>query len=263
MKTIKFILRYIKYYFSARTKYSIHSPFVFDLITKVLEDKHLYSDYNKVEAIRKKLIHNPNVIEVVDFGAGASSYPYSTRIKRVKDLAKKSAISPKYGQLLYRLIKYYQPDTMLELGTSLGISTMYQSIAAPKSKMICIEGCASTADKAQGNFDKLRLKNIKLNIGNFDNTLSPVLKKIDKLDYVYFDGNHRKEPTIRYFEQCLPLMHNDSILIVGDIYWSRGMEQAWDYIKKHNRVSITIDLFFLGIVFFKKELSKQNFIIKF
>ena len=263
MKKIKFLIRYLKYLRTAKTKFKIHSPFVYELITKVFEDKQEYEAYDKVETIRKGLLSNNNPLEICDFGAGAKSHPYSTSIKKIKHIVKQTGQSPKYSQLLFRIIKYFKPKSILELGTSFGLSTIYQYLASPESKIITIEGCANTADKAQKNFNTLKLKNIKLVIGNFNTTLPKVLKKFDTLDYVFIDGNHRKEPTIKYFEQCLPLSNNNSVFVFDDIHWSKGMEEAWDHIKNNPKVSVSIDIFFIGFVFFKKELSKQDFIIKF
>ncbi|MCK4406270.1 MAG: class I SAM-dependent methyltransferase [Bacteroidales bacterium] len=263
MKKIKILIRYIKYLRTEKTKFKIHSPFVYELITKVFEDSREYEAYDKVKTIRKELFSNDNPLEISDFGAGAKSYPYSTSIKKIKHIVKQTGQSPKYSQLLFRIVKYFKPKSILELGTSFGLSTIYQSLASPESKIITIEGCANTADKAQRNFNTLKLKNIKLVIGNFNTTLPKVLKKYDTLDYVFIDGNHRKEQTIKYFEQCLPLSNNNSVFVFDDIHWSKGMEEAWEYIKKHPKVSVTIDIFFMGFVFFKKELSKQDFIIKF
>ena len=263
MNRISIFCRYLSYYFKSKTKFNIHSPFVYDFITNVLEDNIAYKEYQIAKQLYNKLSQEDNVIEVVDFGAGATSYPYSSSLKRVSKMAQRSSIKPKYGELLFRLIKYYKPETIIEVGTSLGVSTTYLALSNPLTKIISIEGCASTASKATENFDKLELKNIEQIIGNADIILSKLCKKTTKVDFVFFDANHRKKPTIEYFEQCLEKSHNDTIFVFDDIYWSSGMVQAWDYIKNHQKVKLTIDLFFLGIVFFKKELSKENFKLRF
>jgi len=93
--------------------------------------------------------------------------------------------------------------------------------------------------------------------------LSAVITPPDVIDLVYFDGNHQKEPTLNYFHTCLQKAHKNSLFIFDDIHWSDGMEEAWEQIKKHDRVHLTIDLFQFGIVFFEKEMPKQHFILKF
>ena len=162
------------------------------------------------------------------------------------------------------MVRQYQPTTILELGTSLGISTSYLSLANPGASIITMEGASSIAAKARQNFNTLKLQNISIEEGNFDQTLSAVVSQISLLDIAFIDGNHRREPTESYFGQLLPKTHNDSILIFDDIHWSHGMEQAWETIKQHPSVRCTIDLFFIGIALFRQEFKeKQHFSIRF
>jgi len=263
LKSLRFFLRYLNYISKAKSKYHIHSPFVFELITRVIENEFAYPDYKTAEAIRQEMLGNNSLIETIDFGASAGKQSYTTSFKKISEIVKNSAVSPKYGQLLYRFAKHFEPQTILEIGTSLGISTIYQALASPKSKIICLEGCANTTEKAQENFKKLYLNNIELYIGNFDTLLPKVIQKIQTIDFAFIDGNHRKDPTINYFEQCLPLASNDTVFVFDDIHWSEGMEEAWHYVIAHPKVTLSIDLFFMGIIFFKEELSKQDFIIRY
>jgi predicted O-methyltransferase YrrM len=161
-------------------------------------------------------------------------------------------------------VKHYQPKTIIELGTSLGITTSYLSAGNPNETMTTIEGSKAVAEVAKENFSKLNIQNIRLLQGNFDDLLPPVIRQHSSIDLAYIDGNHRYEPTIRYFKQLLPLTHNDSILVFDDIHWSKEMEQAWEEIKQHPSVQCTIDIFFLGFVFFRSEFKvKQDFQIRF
>ena len=100
-------------------------------------------------------------------------------------------------------------------------------------------------------------------MGDFNLTLANKLKEILTIDLAFIDGNHQKKPTIDYFEQCLKYANNNTMFIFDDIHWSQGMENAWNYIKKHEKTTLTIDLFFVGIVFIKSELSKEHFTIRF
>ncbi len=263
MKKLKFILRYLAYLRKSKTKYSIHSPFVYDFITNVLEDKTKYNAYKLVEEQRKKLRKNNSPVEVIDFGAVAKM-PYSTYFRKVKQIARKTEQPKKFSKLLFRLSKFAEPKHMIELGTSLGLSTISLSLGSPECKIKTIEGCASVASIADENFKKLKLENIDILIGNFDKILPKLLKGVDnKLDFVFFDGNHRKEPTIEYFKKCIQHVNNHSVFVFDDIHWSSDMEEAWDYIKSHDKISITIDLFFMGIVFFRKGISGQDFVLRF
>ncbi len=261
MQQLHIIRNYIKYRFLSRTKYDIHPPFLFDLVTKVFEDRKRYPDYIKIENLKRELIKDKREISVLDFGAGSSID--TGNLKVVGKIARYSSKPKRYARLLYRLIKYFQPDTILELGTSLGISTAYMALAKPNSKVITIEGCPNISAIANETFNKLNIWNIKLKTGEFDTVLPDVLVETGKLDFVFIDGNHRKEPTIKYFEMCLDKAHNNSVFVFDDIHWSQGMTEAWESICSHPSVTLSVDIFAMGLVFFKKELSKEHFIVKY
>lgn len=239
----------------------MHSPFVFDFITKILNDKTEYSDHDKVEGLRRKLFCDETKLKIEELGAGSSSG--KTNLRSVASIARHAMKSKKWGQLLYRIVKYYQPKTIIELGASLGITTSYLSLANPGAKIFTLEGSPQIAAVAEQNFRALELKNIKLVEGNFDNTLPAVLYQVPTVDLVFIDGNHRKGPTENYFHWLLSKINNDTILIFDDIHWSREMEEAWEHIKSHLAVRCSIDLFFLGIVFFRQEFkARQHFKIR-
>lgn len=256
--------KYLHYYFTSLNSkgHGTHSPFVFDFITKVLNDKTVYPEYKAVESLRNQLMGDETVIEVEDFGAGSSVSKTNTR--SIASIAKHAAKSPKLGQLLFRIVRKYQPKAILELGTSLGITTSYLSLAKPGTQLHTLEGAKTIADVAVKNFKELGFQNIFLTNGNFDDTLAGVLNRMPPVDFAFIDGNHRQEPTERYFNQILPCLHNDSILVFDDIHWSREMETAWNNIKNHEKVRCSIDLFFMGIVLFRKEFrEKQHFSVRF
>jgi len=257
-------IKYLKYFFTAsnRKGHGTHSPFIFHFINKVLNDKTAYRTYDIVETIRRGLIKDQRLLNIEDLGAGSSTTRSSLR--SVASIARHAAKSEKYGQLLFRMVKEYQPAIILELGTSLGITSSYFAFAKPDAKIITIEGAGEVAAVAEQNFNKLQLHNITVVKGNFDDTLSGVLKNLSSIDFAFIDGNHRKEPTERYFIEILSRIHNDTILIFDDIHWSKEMEGAWDTIKDHPSVRCTIDLFFFGILFFRNEFKeKQHFTIRY
>ena len=267
--------KYFSYYFSSSNSkgHGMHSPFVFEFITKVLNDKAKYPDYIQVENLRKVLLKDQTVLSIEDFGAGSTVD--KTNLRTIASIAKNAAKPAKYGQLLHRMVRYYQPQTILELGTSLGITTSYLSLAKPDAKLITMEGATVMAEAARQNFKTLKLSNVFVKEGNFDHTLSTVIQTMGgpdshrvegllPIDFAFIDGNHRREPTEKYFNQILPATHNNSILIFDDIHWSNEMEQAWETIKRHPSVRCTIDLFFIGIVLFQQEFrEKQNFVVRF
>ena len=257
------ITGYLNYKYKAINVHHLHSPFAYDLVKNVVNNKQRNPDYKKINSLRKQLQGDSSDIEVTDFGAGVGNQEHSTYLKNVSAIFKNNSIQTKYGELLYRLVKHLHPTHILELGTSLGISTAYMALAAPEASITTVEGCKGIAEKAAENFVKLGIKNIHQEIGNFDNILAPIINDIPKIDFAFIDGNHRKEPTIRYFESCLQKSHNDTVLIFDDIHWSEDMNEAWNIICSHKSVTLTLDIFQFGIVFFKKELSKQDFIISY
>jgi len=255
------ILDYIKYRLKAKDEHSLHSPFVYEFYTKVINDKLYFAEFDEIENLRNQLLSDNRIINITDFGAGAKT---NKNIRRtVEDISRKSLKKPSLAQLFFRIIKNYQYKNIFDLGTSLGLTTAYLGKADQNLKVYSFEGCDETAKVAHENFGKLALKNIEIIVGNIDETLPEKLQNSTQLDFVFFDANHRYEPTIRYFSQCLAKAHDGSCFIFDDIYWSKEMKQAWQTIQRHESVSISIDLFWIGIVFFRKKQPKQHFVLKF
>lgn len=261
---LQLAVKYFKHWIVASNGkgHGIHSPFAFEFITKVLNDESDYPAYEKVEALRDQLLNDHTILAVEDFGAGSVIDKKNKRT--ISSIAKNAAKSKKFGQLLFRMIKYYKPKTILELGTSLGITTSYLSLAKPDVRLITMEGSKEIADVAKRNLRNLEIRNIEIIEGNFDNMLSSVVRGLSSVDLAFIDGNHRQEPTVRYFQQLLVRTNNNSILVFDDIHWSSEMEAAWETIRNNAAVTCSIDLFFIGIIFFRKEFKeKQQFAIKF
>ncbi len=260
---LKYIFQYLFHQLKVRSKYSIHSPFVFNFTKYVLNDDIQYPDYEQIEKVRKDLLSRARFIKRVDLGARSLSFPYSQRFARVRDIAKKSSVSSKKGQFLYKLVKHYKPRCVIELGTAFGISSMYMAMGYRNCHIYTIEGCHDTINIATHNFSRLGLGNIEEICGNFDEVLPEILKKTGTVDLVFIDGNHKKDATLRYFDECLNHIQNNTIFVFDDIHWSAGMKTAWENIRQHPSVKVSIDLFTIGVVFFKKELSKEDFILRF
>ena len=253
------IFNYLSYLAKSFHLHGIHSPFVYELQQNVIKATEAYYAFNEIEAIRAKLLLTEKLIEVKDLGAGAKlGYRKQRSIKSITQSACKS---PKYAQLLFRLTHHFKPDTILELGTSMGLTTAYLAKAAPNGKVLTIEGSEQIAKIGQLNLEKLNVHNVKQLIGDFEKELSGALEELKKVDLVFFDGNHQKVPTLAYFEACLKCAQENSIFVFDDIYWSTEMSQAWQEIKAHEQVRQTIDLFQLGIVFFKSDQEKEHFTI--
>jgi predicted O-methyltransferase YrrM len=242
--------------------HGMHSPFVFDFIQNVLNNRAHYIPPSKIEQLREQLLGEKEVIPITDLGAGSRSG--NANDKKVSQLAATALKPRKYAQLLFRLVRHYHPSRIVELGTSLGITTAYLSMADPAAQLITIEGSPAIAQIARDNFRKLNCTNIELMQGDFDVLLPSVLNKLPGIDLAYIDGNHRYHPTINYFNLLLQKAHNHTILVFDDIHWSKEMEHSWEEIKAHPSVQYTIDIFFLGFVFFRQEFKvKQHFKIRF
>ncbi len=253
---------YIKYLVTSKTKFDIHSPFVFEFIENIINDKRHYYAFDVIENRRKELLKNHSIIPIDDFGAGSKTMHSQQR--KVSTIAKKSLITQKFGEPLFRIANHFQPQVIIELGTSLGISTSYLCKGAPAAQVITLEGSNAIANIANQTFSALDISNVKIVIGEFSETLPKTLRTFKKIDLAFIDGNHRQQPTLDYFEILLPHLRNESILIFDDIHWSREMQIAWGQIKGHASVTLTIDLFFKGVVFLKKDFhQKEHYVIKF
>ena len=262
--TFQLAKKYLKYYTNASNGngHGIHSPFLFEFIKFVLNDTKHYNVYDDAEKIRKQLLKNEDIIKVEDFGAGSAII--KTKKRKVSDIAASSLKPKKYSKLLFRISQYYRTQHVLELGTSFGVTTAYLASANNNPSVTTMEGSVNIAAVAQQNFAQLGLKNINTIIGDFEKTLAPYLKKSAKIDLAFLDGNHRKIPTLKYFEHILAESHDETIFVFDDIHWSKEMEEAWEQIKDHPSVTMSIDLFFIGIVFLRKDFkTKQHFTIRF
>ena len=252
------ILQYLKFLFTSTNQHGVHSPFVFDLVTKCLYDKENKEDYKKLIVYRNALLSSKEQLTITDFGAGSRRNTNTQRA--ISDIAKTSGTPLKRAKLLYRIVHYLKPTQILELGTSLGIATQAMALGSHAATITSIEGCPNVADKAKQQLKTFQIKNVSIKIGRFEDVLSTL--KQSHWDLVFFDGNHQKEATLQYFEQLLPKAHNDSLFIFDDLYWSKGMTEAWEEVKQHPKVTVTIDTFFWGLVFFRTEQTKENFKIR-
>lgn len=252
------LLAYLRFWLRSGNAHGLHSPFVFGLYTSVVRHTGQYRAYAAVEKRRQQLLSSPTSISVTDFGAG--SHTGAGRQRRIADIARTAAKPKQLAQLLFRLANYFRPATILELGTSLGLTTAYLAAADSRHRVITFEGCPNVAALAHETFDKLELRNVEVVEGNIDDTLAPALAKLSApIDFAFFDGNHRYEPTLHYFELCLKHRTDDSVFVFDDIHWSEDMERAWETIKAHPEVTLTVDLFYIGLVFFRKNQPKQHF----
>lgn len=258
------IKSYLKFLWHSKNEHAVHSPFVFTLITKCFYDRKLKPEYPLLKEYRKALLENKNTIEVTDFGAGSKVFKSNTR--KIAKIAKTAGITRKRAQLLFRITSYFQPDIILEIGTSLGLATSALALGSQKlvtkTQITTLEGCPETAKIAQEQLEKFGLTNVEFVVTEFSAYLEKVNSLSEHFSLIYFDGNHQKKATLEYFDLLLSTITNDTVWIFDDIHWSPEMEDAWETIKKHPKVTVTIDTFQWGFVFFRQEQPKEHFIIR-
>ncbi len=262
------VKKYFQYKLHAKNEHSIHSPFVFKLYTEVIKSKNQENAFEVLNKIREELLQNNETIEITDLGAGSKKMGTT---RKISDIAKYSVVNQKYGELLFRLIAYFKPQTILELGTSLGLSALYLSKAALDAEISTVEGCPNThrfattllERHAVRHGESTSLNQIECINTRFDDFFR-LTKANQTFGLVYIDGNHTYEATTKYFHELLKVTNESSVLIFDDIYWSDGMTKAWEEIRNHERVTLSVDLYKIGLIFFRKEnKQKEHFCLRF
>lgn len=249
---------YFNYWLDAVDEHSLHSPFFFDLYTNVI--KAATEEIADFENLRAKLLADERILEVADFGKGSKHLQGNTR--KISDIAATSLNSAQFSTLFLRLCRHIKAKTIIELGTSFGINTLYLS-RSTSGKVYTFEGAPAISEIASLTFEFGEVKNIELIPGNLDSSLYASLSRIPKIDFALMDANHRYEPTLKYFELLLSKIQHTSIVVVDDIHDNPEMEKAWKKIKKHDLVYATADLYRCGIVFFDPSLTKQHVVLRF
>lgn len=256
------LLEYVEYLLFSRHEkgHGIHSPLVYDLVSRVFRNKIHSGIVLRIEMIRKRLLKDHRVININDLGAGQDR---RSKQRKVSEIVRYSAINKKYGTLLSNLASEFGKPSILELGTSFGISSMYMAASSPDSTVYTIEGCAECAAVAAENFREAGLTNIVQFTGSFDKVIPEVIKKAISPGLIFIDGNHRKEPTLKYFFQLSEAYDGEFVIVIDDIHYSKGMAEAWETIKYSANVSATIDIFRMGIVFVGSKITRNHYSIRY
>ena len=254
------IKSYLKFLWNSKNEHAVHSPFVFQLVTKCFYDRKPKPEYQVLRNYRNLLLENKNTIEVTDFGAGSKVFKSNSR--QISKIAKTAGITQKRAELLFRITNYFQPESVLEIGTSLGLATSALALGNKKSKITTLEGCPETAKIAQDQLQKFNINNLESVVKEFKTYFENCQLSTVNYQLIYFDGNHSKKATLDYFEILLPTINNETVWIFDDIHWSAEMEESWEIIKKNRKVTVTIDTFQWGLVFFRKEQKKEHFVIR-
>ena len=249
------LLPYLKHLLFAKGPHGVHSPFVFKLITDVLKQQHVEA-WKPIEDARRKLLSNDSVYVVKDFGAGSKGLQTT---RTYSQSVASSAMPKKKGEALHLLVEHIQPSGLLEIGTHFGIGTLYLSEPLHSTKkIITLEGDPTHAAEARTLFHSFQKENIEVVEGNFNDTLPTTLNAFPEMEFVYVDGNHTEEATLRYFE--ILLQHkNITCIVFDDIYWSKGMMRAWKQICSDARIELSLDFYWFGVIFLNGRMRKEHF----
>lgn len=256
------IIQFVHYFLVARywKGHGVHSPFVYEFVREVVYGKKNRNNYQQIIKVKKGLTKNQQTIELEKMGAASAAM--KTSMQKIGRIASVAGIRNKYGKLLYNIIAHYKPAKVLELGTNLGISTLWMAMASKDSKIFTIEGQQGLLNAAKDFTQKASVSNIDYIHGNFDVVLPEILDK-KEFDIVFIDGNHTYEATLRYFQLLIENVPETAMLIFDDIYWSAGMKKAWCEIKADSRVVVSIDLFQFGIVLKNEKLTPGGYVVRY
>ncbi len=250
------IVSYLKHFVTAKRRgHAVHSPFAFQLCEEVFYNTHAFYDFEALNTTRINLLKNKTKLQIQDFGAGSKTF--KTNIRRVNKIAKHGVSTALQSQLFYKLINYLNCKVSVELGTSIGLNTLYLALANKNGMVHTFEGSEQLYDFAKKLAVQNTCNNINFINAKFDEALPRFFEEHPAVDFFYIDGNHTYQATINYFNLALKYKTNHSVFVFDDIYWSPQMTDAWEEIKKNKQVTLTIDTFYFGLVFFKSEFKEK------
>jgi len=255
---VNLAFEYIKYRWNAKGRHGTHSPFVYDFVDNCLTLKINTEIKKDLGNLFQTLKLDKTVNTIEDFGAGSK---HLNKQRSISQIFNTSSSKGKFGELLFRLSKHYQPKKVLEFGTSLGIGTIHMSLGHPDSEIITVEADPSTREAALKNFQRLNCKNII----SIPSTFNDFLKEYNgsPFDLIFIDGHHDGNALKNYLNLLDKHSHNDTIFILDDIRWSNSMHDAWNEIKSMDKYHVTMDLFRMGIVLKRSQQEKEHFYIRF
>ena len=262
----------------------VHSPYLFEWVRMVMMDKNAYYIWGEIERCREKMLRDERELEFVDYGSGklkgenGKLKGENGERRRVCDIARRSLAKRKYAQMLSRLVNWlgashslengsetaysleFRGLTIVELGTSLGVTTAYMAAMDSRNRVVTFEGCEAVANIAKENWKALNINNIECRVGEID--VEQLARDIEHLDVAFIDANHTYVSTCEYFDVLAGKVREKSVIVVDDIHYSEEMEKAWKAICADERVTSTIDLYQMGLVFFDKHYWKRNYTMR-
>lgn len=248
------IYRFVRY----RRGFGVHSPFVFNLITKVIEEKCLYYSFYDIELVRRQFFFRQELIAYPD-----SRQKGLFRQCTVGGIVRREGIRPAHGALLFRLANYFKPQHILQVGASVGLSTLYLTSYAKGLKCIVLENVPAFADIARQVFDKAGCTSVELRVGAYKALLPAALEEMKRPDFIFFNALEDETDAAELFNQCLAHVHNDTVCVCAGIQTTPRMRAFWKTVCGLPEVTVTLDLYSVGIILFNKKLHKRNYIVYF
>lgn len=241
-----------------RKGFGVHSPFVFNLITKVIEEKCSYYSFYDIELVRKQLLFKEESITYTD-----RQQKGKKKSRTIGEITEREAIHPKQGALLFRLVNYFKVTHILQLGPSMGLSTLYLTSYASDLECIALESVPEYATIAQWVFNKAARNPVDLRTGSYKELLPRALEDMKRVDFVFFNTLYEQQDNLWLFNECIPYVHSDTVFVFEGIKANRRMREFWQEVTTHPEVTVTIDLYSMGIIFFNKRLHKRNYKVYF
>ena len=243
----------------------VHSPYLFEWVRMVMSDRHRFYGWDAIEAGRRKMLADTRALHYVDYGSGSRGVKGRESVRRVCDIARGSLTARRYAEMLSRLVNWLGGQlrtedkglTIIELGTSLGITTSYLATVDHRDRVVTYEGCESVANIAREGWDSLGMKNIECRVGEIDK--ATMLCDIACVDIAFIDADHTHASTRDFFNMLAEKTHEKSVIVVDDIHHSAEMEEAWKEICADERVTSTMDSYQMGLVFFDKHYWRRNY----
>jgi len=242
---------FFKHWLLEIDNHSLHSPYLFNLYTSSIKSAKGIQPDSRIEELRKLYEKDHQIVPGDVFGAGSRFR--KKKANRLSYITRRGLSRSKYSVLLLSLINYFKCRIVLELGTSIGLNTLYLSKGKFVEKVITFEGNRHLAEIAQSHFESIPDIQIDLVIGNIDHTFKKWLEQNKRIDFVFLDANHTAEATARYVELAITWLVRPFILVIDDIYWSAGMTKAWNQICSYPQRKLCLDFFQMGILIFDEE----------
>ncbi|MBB4080711.1 putative O-methyltransferase YrrM [Lewinella aquimaris] len=243
----------LRWYWRAETRYDVHSPFLSEFVREVYHDDRTYYAFQLIRHLRAYWDTRKDSVGLQSLGAKSRTTRRSRR--SVASLVRSNAIGRRAGEFLFRLALWHRPSRIVELGTNAGISTLYLHAADTRIPLHTVEGNPEVAALATETFRRAGVSpQLRSFTATFREYLDNQLPKDKTRLLAFIDGDHRHAPTIAYVTRLLEVATDDSIIVVADIHWSRGMETAWKELKQLPRVTASIDTYHFGILFLRPEL---------